>query len=153
MKQHNLHFYRFIVPVMLLVLAQGLWAQGNGRISGKVVDEKTQEPLIGVNIEVLGSNTGTTTDSEGSFWLEQLIPGTYRLRFSYIGYQDLVLTDIIVNSARPAIVNARLLIVPVEGEAVTVTSGYFSDASDKPVSNITFSREEIRRFPGGFEDV
>ncbi|MCB0293122.1 MAG: carboxypeptidase-like regulatory domain-containing protein, partial [Calditrichaeota bacterium] len=87
MKQHNLHFY-FIVPVMLLMLAQGMLAQGNGRISGKVVDEKTQEPLIGVNIEVLGSNTGTTTDSEGSFWLEQLIPGTYRLRFSYIGYQD-----------------------------------------------------------------
>lgn len=60
--------------------------QGSERkITGKVVDE-TGEPLIGVNIRVLGTATGTVTDLDGNYSIA--LPGrNAELEFSYIGYE------------------------------------------------------------------
>lgn len=52
-------------------------------IQGKVTDENG-EPLIGVNIFVEGSSTGTVTDFDGNFTTQA--PGHSRLKVSYIGY-------------------------------------------------------------------
>jgi TonB-linked SusC/RagA family outer membrane protein len=53
-------------------------------ITGMVVDEN-QEPLIGVNVVVKDSNTGTTTDLDGKYRIEAP-SGQSQIRFSYIGY-------------------------------------------------------------------
>jgi TonB-dependent starch-binding outer membrane protein SusC len=54
-------------------------------ITGRVTDASTGEPLIGVTIMVVGTNTGTTTDADGTFTLS--IPDDAQtLRVSYIGY-------------------------------------------------------------------
>lgn len=53
------------------------------RIQGSVLDEEG-EPLIGVNIQVEGTNTGTITDVNGSFSL--VVPFNATLSFSYVGY-------------------------------------------------------------------
>src|SRR5699024_5808096 len=54
-------------------------------ITGTVVDAATGEPLIGVNILVTGTTTGTATDQEGTFNLT--IPDDAEtLTVSYIGY-------------------------------------------------------------------
>ncbi|WP_196068255.1 SusC/RagA family TonB-linked outer membrane protein, partial [Bacteroides faecis] len=57
--------------------------QSQKMIKGKVTDENG-EPLIGVNISVEGSSTGTITDFDGNFSISG--PGNARLRVSYIGY-------------------------------------------------------------------
>lgn len=53
-------------------------------VSGTVTDEKGQ-PLVGVNIVLAGTNSGTSTDFDGTYHIEAS-PGQ-RLRFSYIGYK------------------------------------------------------------------
>ncbi|WP_106830287.1 SusC/RagA family TonB-linked outer membrane protein [Parabacteroides pacaensis] len=54
-------------------------------ISGLVIDE-TKEPLIGVNILVVGTSVGAVTDIDGKYTLT--VPaGATQLTFSYIGYQ------------------------------------------------------------------
>lgn len=62
------------------------------KISGKVVDENNQ-PLIGVNIRIEGSDLGVITDLNGNFTTEAPIGST--LNFSYIGYvsQTIKVTD------------------------------------------------------------
>ena len=52
-------------------------------IRGKVVDENG-EPLIGVNISVEGSSTGTITDMNGNFMIKA--SDKSKLKISYIGY-------------------------------------------------------------------
>lgn len=52
-------------------------------VKGKVVDE-TGEPLIGVNISVDGSTTGTITDFDGNFSIKA--PDNSKFKVSYIGY-------------------------------------------------------------------
>src|SRR5690625_3103773 len=54
-------------------------------VSGTVMDE-AGEPLIGVNIQVKGSDKGTSTDFEGNFTLEDIDENAV-LVVSYVGYQ------------------------------------------------------------------
>lgn len=55
-------------------------------ISGRVTDADTNEPLIGVNVVVSGSNLGTITDVEGKYILE--VPEeTEELTYSFMGYE------------------------------------------------------------------
>src|SRR5690625_1253270 len=54
-------------------------------VSGTVMDE-AGEPLIGVNIQVKGSDKGNSTDFEGNFTLEDIDENAV-LVVSYVGYQ------------------------------------------------------------------
>jgi hypothetical protein len=80
---------------------------GVGKIEGTVVDAITKEPLPGVNILVLQTKIGETTNIDGKFEIENLEVGNYILRFSFIGYKTVVKTDVVVNSVRPANVHAK----------------------------------------------
>lgn len=66
------------------------------QITGKVLDEKTKEPLIGVSVKVKGSQIYTITDNQGSFSLK--IPSYgITLQFQSLGYQT---AEIRVNDSR-----------------------------------------------------
>lgn len=129
-----------------------LYAQ-TGTITGSVVDANTQRPLIGTNILVMDTQLGAATDLQGRFTIENVPVGTIQLRFTYIGYETLLRTDIVVKSRGTVTINAEMVPSVVFSEGVTVTAGYFSKEERVEPSTIALSREEIRRFPGGFEDV
>ena len=57
--------------------------QGDKIITGKITDAKG-EPIIGANVLVKGSTTGTITDIDGNFSLN--VPANAILQVSYIGY-------------------------------------------------------------------
>ena len=58
-------------------------------IIGKIMDE-SKVPLIGVNITLEGTGTGTITDLDGNFSLK-VPPGKTVLVVSYIGYKDQII--------------------------------------------------------------
>lgn len=60
-------------------------AQAQKMVKGKVTDG-TGEPLIGVNVAVVGQTGGTITDIDGNYSIG--VPGGAKLKFSYIGYAD-----------------------------------------------------------------
>lgn len=53
-----------------------------------VVKDPTGEPVIGANVIVQGTTTGTVTDYDGNFTLEA--PENSRLKISYIGMSDML---------------------------------------------------------------
>jgi len=144
-------FKHVLLPVIILPIL--MFARETGSIRGRVIDAETKQPLFGTNVLVLDTQRGAATDDRGEYRIDNVSVGTYRIRFSYIGYELLVKTDVVVKSAAPAFVNAELAPDIVEGENVTVTAGYFQSRAEIQPSTIGLSREEIRRFPGGFEDV
>jgi len=147
-KQKKITIILFLVSIVL-----NLQAQNTGSIHGMVQDSQTKEALAGVNILVLDSNRGASTDLQGKFIIENLSPGTYRLEFFYVGYVNQKITDIIVSANKPAMIDVQLQEQALESETITVTAGYFVEATMPQPSMIGLNREEIRRFPGGFEDV
>src|SRR5699024_6942499 len=59
-------------------------------VTGTVTDAQTGNPLIGVNILVVGTSNGTATDADGHYSLQvESLQDT--LRFSYIGYKTKVI--------------------------------------------------------------
>ncbi len=143
----------FVLLFCGILTPKRLPARQSGTMTGHVKDAKTQQPLIGANVVVLGTQRGASTDTTGRFVIRNLPPGSYRLRISYIGYETLIKPDIVVTTGAPALVSASLVPAAVMGESITVSAGYFVDPELAPVSKVTLSREEVRRFPGGFEDV
>lgn len=53
---------------------------GVGKISGKVIDAATKEPLIGANIVVVNTNWGAATNIEGEYFILNIPPGNYDVR-------------------------------------------------------------------------
>lgn len=144
---------RISIILLLAVFVDILLGQSTGSISGRVYDIETNAPLIGANVQILGTGRGAATDTLGRFRVEGLPVGTYRLQFGYIGYEPLIATDIVVSSARPEFLNIGLRQSYLEVGDVTIQPAYFSDKLESAVNTTRLSREEVRRFPGGFEDV
>lgn len=129
------------------------YSQTTGGITGKVIDQISNESLPGVNIIVVGTDLGAATDVNGEFTITGLKPGIYQLKASFIGFNPSLKSDIIVNTAKPASVIFKLSEAVIELEGVIVSSDVFENLPTEVNSVKKFSYEEIRRAPGGFEDV
>ncbi len=137
----------------LLLFSIPAMGRQTGKIEGRVIDAKTQAPLRAVNVLVLDTVRGDVTDSLGVFIIANVPSGAYRVRFSLLGYEPVIKTDVVVNTARPAMINAQLLETPIPNAEIVVTPGYFVEEFASSVSSTKLAAEEIRRFPGGFEDI
>ena len=65
-----------------------------GSIFGYVVDAEDGWPLIGVNVVLRGTTTGSSTDLDGRFEIPDLRAGTYDLEATYIGYNTLLVEGV-----------------------------------------------------------
>lgn len=145
---------RYLLAILLSgIISVNLFAEDGGKIVGKVIDHSTKESIIGANVLIVGTTIGVSTDSEGNYSFVKLQPGTYTLRFSYIGYKEIVKTDIVVNNVSFTRLNVELHASDLLLENVTVTADYYQKSTDNISSLNTFSFEEIRRAPGGQEDI
>ena len=90
--------FRKIFTLIVLCSLVGTFtlAQTTGRISGKVVDQQSGEPLIGANVLVEGTSYGAATDVNGEYLISQIPAGTYNIKASYIGYQNVVVRGVSV---------------------------------------------------------
>jgi iron complex outermembrane receptor protein len=68
----------------LIISGAQLFAQST--ITGKILDSKTKEPLIGATVVVKGTTTAASASLDGSFKLKVPAPGSGVLVFTYIGY-------------------------------------------------------------------
>jgi len=58
-------------------------------IKGRIYSKNTKNVLIGVSVRLEGSSSmGTATDEKGRFNFENILPGKYIIKASYIGYES-----------------------------------------------------------------
>ncbi len=83
-----------ILTIALLLFLQNLLAQ-NKTLKGKVIDSESGEPLAFVNIGVVESGNGTTSDENGQFSLELNFDNDsskFTLKFNYMGFTEQTVT-------------------------------------------------------------
>ena len=153
MKMSEMKILNKILPLLLMTSLM-LYAQDEkGTIYGRVTDAVSNEPLIGVNIVLLGTNFGDATDINGKYEIKGIPVNTYQIKASIIGYASKTKTDVVVQASKPVEVDFSLIEETIKLQDVTVRAGYFSKAPTEIISTRSFGYEEIRRAPGGFEDV
>ncbi len=110
-------------------------------IEGLVVDVKG-EPLIAVNILIVGTTKGTSTDLEGKFKLK--VPaGTTKIKFSYLGFDDLILD---FNPGNTAVFSKIVMNEAAYSIDNVVVTGYFDRTkSSFTGSQVTVKGDELRK--------
>ncbi len=106
---------------MALLLAGFTTMAQQGIISGSVKDKDTGEEILGANVYIEGTTTGTATDFSGNFQFA-VAPGTYNLIASFIGYADFKITDLQVNADEEVALTIELISDTEQLEAVVVTA-------------------------------
>ena len=119
-----------------------------GKIQGMVIDKITGEKLPGVNVIIIGTAYGSATDKNGEYFILQVPPGEYTVKFSMIGYKDFIVQDVKVRAELTTRVDAQLeeTTLDIGGEVVVI--------AERPViqKDVTASvqflgAEEIIRLP------
>ncbi|MCF8228408.1 MAG: TonB-dependent receptor [Bacteroidales bacterium] len=75
-----------LITILFLLSSFILFAQNQVVIEGYVLDKENQEPIDQVSVELAGKGTGTLTNANGHFKIENLPPGVYNLEFSHLSY-------------------------------------------------------------------
>jgi hypothetical protein len=122
-------------------------------IRGVVYDAKTKETLPGANVVLIGENRGTTSDIDGNFILEKIEVGRYNLQVSFMGYEPVIIPELLVGSGREVVLDVAL-----EQSVSELSEVEVSIRKDRPINSMasvsarTFSVEEARRYAGALDD-
>lgn len=141
-----------LIPLMV-GSATGSDSNPTSTIAGIVLDEATQQPLIGANVMIVDTHLGDATDLEGRFEITGIAVGTRHLQVNMIGYEKRVFLNLMVTAARPLDLVIELKMESLEGEAIEVTGKAFTRSSASVLSTLHVDNFEIRSDPGGAYDI
>lgn len=120
----------------ILALLSLLWAQ-KAQIKGVVVDKTNKEPLIGAAIALVGTYKGAYSDEEGRFILSDLSPGTYTLRATYVGYNELLLTNLTLKPDQVLVLTLNLTPTGTSLQTVEIIG-------DRPIVNLESGKSDLK---------
>ncbi len=82
-------FTRFLCTLALLLMAASpALAQDTGSVTGSVTDAETGEPLPGASVVIVELQQGGAAGPDGNYTIENVTPGEYTIRASFVGYQE-----------------------------------------------------------------
>ena len=123
---------------------------GAGSLKGKVADKVSKEPLPFVNVAV--ENRGTvvasgTTDFDGNYFIKPIDPGSYDVVVTYVGYQPLKQTGVVVSGNQITFLDLNLSQGLELKEFEVVQYQVPLIQKDGGASGGTITREDIARMP------
>ena len=105
---------------LILIFYSSILLSQSGRITGLVMDGEYDEPMAFANVIVKGSTIGTTTDFDGKYSLD-LEPGEYTLTFSFVGYQTIEVSEVLIKSDEVEQVDVTLSTNTLDEIIITTT--------------------------------
>ena len=143
--------YLYIILVLLGITVQGF--SQSGLIRGRVFDKFSNESLPFVNVIILNTTTGTTTDLDGNFSITGLQPGFYQLTVSYLGYNKGLSAEVQVTNSNPVYLEIALEPSDQQIEEVNVVATRYTRKEESPVSLRTIGVQQIENNPGSNRDI
>ncbi|MFN8153797.1 MAG: carboxypeptidase-like regulatory domain-containing protein [Bacteroidia bacterium] len=136
--------------VFLLLTCTVAFAQ-TGAIRGKILDKATKEPLPFASVVAEMNGTmigGAQSDFDGEYTIKPLQPGIYNVKVTFVGYNDLVITGVVVANDKITFQDLSLSKKVVETKEVEIVA-YKVPLIDKGNTSVgaTLTREEIEAAP------
>ncbi len=125
----------------------------NGVIEGRVFNEINNKSLEGVAIKIENSDNGTTTDNNGVYKIENLVPGKYTITASYLGFEKKIFYDLQVLTNKPVILDISLIEETMNLDEVQLEISPFKKSKESPINLQKINADEIYKNPGGNRDI
>jgi hypothetical protein len=149
-----------LLTLVVILSTAPAFAQATQTIRGKIIDEVSKTPLIGVNVQVVGTfenPLGAATDADGNYVITNVPLGRQTLRVSYVGFEEQTIPNVIVTAGKEVIMNLSLT------ESVSQLSDIVVQAStreDKTATNNdlaavsarSFNVDDTKRYAGALGD-
>ncbi len=119
----------------------------SGKIQGTVKEEDTQKPIPYADVVISKTEIGTATDENGHFFILNVLPGSYTVEFSCIGYQTKRIENVVVEIDQTARLEITLKQTPVEISPVTVISKIPKVKKDMVGTTYIVRKEELEILP------
>lgn len=130
-----------VVGLVLYLASLTAWAQNS--LSGKVVDAKSNAPLVGASVWTETANRGTVSDENGQFTLNRLPSGSVEIRVSFLGYETERVTvvvpftgDLIVKLESKDFLTEEFIVSATRASASTPTTFTTVDKSEIAKRNL-----------------
>lgn len=126
-------------------------------VRGTVTDKISQSPLPGATVILLNSEPlrAVATDAEGKFSLEKVPVGKQSLKFVFLGYKEVLMQNLSVNSGKELVLNVGMEEDIQKMEEVQVTAKFEKNKALNDMSVVstrTFSVEETQKFAAAVND-
>lgn len=139
------------IPVLalmvLLCIAVTVHAGPYGKIAGKVTDRENGQPIPGVDVTIVGTVLGASTDVDGFYTILNVPPGTYTVRFSIVGYTKTMVENVRVEIELTTTINQQLGSTTIEAGEVVVIAERPVVRKDVSASQITIEAVSVERLP------
>jgi len=140
----------FIKLIMLLVISAlaSTVVLAQNTVSGKLSDKESGEPLIGINISVKGTTTGTISDADGNFSLTVSSKPPFTLVFSSIGFatQEIAVTPENVSTLNNLDIQLGQTVFMAD-EVVVSASRRFEKITEAPQTISIIKAQNIEELP------
>ncbi len=114
---------KFLLTALFSIMSLAAVGQTTGSIVGLLTDKEfNNEPLAFANVIIKGQNTGTTSDFDGLYALEDLPVGTYTIIYSFVGYETVEIDNVVVEEDKVTTVNVPMGASAAALEEVVITT-------------------------------
>ncbi|MGQ9805770.1 MAG: TonB-dependent receptor [Chlorobiales bacterium] len=119
----------------------------SGKLTGKVTDAETGEPLIRASVRIEGTKIGAVTDLEGNYTILNVPVGVYRVKASYIGYTDVIVEGVKITSNLTTRVDFSLGTKAKQTDEIVVSSDRPLVEPSATTKTMVISNEQIQNSP------
>jgi hypothetical protein len=150
-----MRFSNVISTILILLFSLSIAGQTNlhGVIEGRIVNQKTNEPIPFASLIIWGTNIGTVSDLDGRFKFTDIAPGYVQVAASSIGFEEYLSERFWVTNANKAFINITLAEVDIKIDEVVVKASIYRKKEESPLSLQRIGIEQIEKNPGGNRDV
>ncbi len=112
----------FTIILSLFLLTNSILSQEKGIVYGKVVDAKSGESLLGVNIFLQGTTLGAASDLDGEYIIKNIPIGEYSIIYSMVGFEKKIISNAIIEKRKSLKLDIALSEETFETTEVIITA-------------------------------
>ncbi len=111
-----------LLAVCVVFLLPALLFAQDGKMRGRVADKESGDPLVGANVTLEGTSLGAAADLRGDYVILGVPAGAYTVRVSYIGYQNVSISNVRVSAGLTTTQDFKLASSAIEVTALEVVA-------------------------------
>ncbi len=148
------------LALLLVILMNGISASAQlltQTIRGTITDMVTHTPLPGANVVILNTDPilGAAADVDGNFKITKVPLGKYNVRITYLGYKQVDIPNVIINSGKEVFLTILLQEDFIQGTEVVIDGNKEKNKTINEMTTVsarTFTVEETQKYAAAVND-